>query len=83
MFGSRLKERRELAGLSQTRFSSAVNGVADTGYDDTSVRRWERGEGWPSAKALPAIAQVLGVSLDYLFGISDDPRGAGIKWTTS
>ena len=41
-----------------------------------TVYRLERGQGIRSAY-LPRLAAVLGVSLDYLFGLTDDPTPRG------
>lgn len=40
------------------------------------IRRWERGSHSPRASVIPAIADVLGVSIDSLYGDDDDDEEA-------
>jgi transcriptional regulator with XRE-family HTH domain len=65
----RLKALRELHGLSQRELSRQC------GLGLTAIGFYERGDAEPTAKHLKAIAAKLGVSADYLLGLSDDPRG--------
>ncbi len=39
------------------------------------IHRYEKGENDPTTKPLTIIAEVLGVSTDYLLGLTDNPRG--------
>ncbi len=45
------------------------------GISDTQVNKYENGLVDPSATYLKLIAEQLGVSTDYLLGVSDDPNG--------
>lgn len=41
--------------------------------EKTQISRWERGESIPRSEALIDLSQILGVSVDYLLGLSDEP----------
>ena len=69
LFAPRLKALRTAAGLSGLDLSRAV-GLKNRG----SVAQFETCRTTPSADILVALADFLGVSLDYLVGRSDDPR---------
>src|SRR5262245_30573735 len=64
----RLKELRETHGWSQRELSRMC------GLDVTLIGKYERGEIDPSAITLKLMAEKLGVSADYLIGLSDDPH---------
>ena len=65
----RLRELRERYGWSQREFARVCGlGLAQIG-------RYENGTNDPSATHLKNMAEKLGVSTDYLLGLSDDPRG--------
>lgn len=57
-----LKVLREAANL------SAAKIAADMGVSQQAVSKWERGESMPRAELLPKLADLLGVSVDALFG---------------
>jgi transcriptional regulator with XRE-family HTH domain len=66
-FGPRLRELRRQRNLSQSQLGEQV------GIHYTHVGRYERGTSRPSAAALMRLADVLGVSGDYLIqGATDD-----------
>ena len=44
-----------------------------------NVQRWEQGSSKPSFEAAAELAKVLGVSLDYLAGLSHSPTHGGVK----
>lgn len=60
MNGSRLRELRRRAGLSQTELADQL------GVDTSLVSRWEKEEREPSPGQQAAFARTIGVSLDYL-----------------
>ena len=62
IFAARLRELRESRRISR-RVASEL-----CGFDAGAFRRYERGEREPSARALCAIAEEFGVSMDYLWG---------------
>jgi len=68
-FGARLREQRMQAGISQDALTR------QTGIIQRDLSRLERGEKpalW--ADTLLRLAEALQVSVDYLLGLSDDPR---------
>ena len=65
MFQVRLKTLRERAGLSQAALAKKV------GVGQSTVGMWESGRNKPENAKLEALANLLGVSTDYLLGRSD------------
>ena len=65
----RLRRLREEHGWSQRQFARRCK------VSDAQVNKYERGEVDPSSTYLKRIAEQLGVSTDYLLGMTDDPRG--------
>ena len=64
-----LKEWREKRGWSQRELARLCRiGVAQ-------VSKYENGLSDPSSSVLKSISSQLGVSADYLLGLSDSPRG--------
>ncbi|CAN5842764.1 hypothetical protein BH23ACT5_BH23ACT5_23760 [soil metagenome] len=60
-FGSTVRKRRDVLGLSQTRLAELVGRSAST------VRNWERGRGTPSAPHdVVALAAILGLDESFL-----------------
>lgn len=66
----RLRHMRELRGFSQQGLSR------DCGLGINQITRYENGITEPSASVLAKIAAKLGVSTDYLVGLSDTPHSA-------
>jgi transcriptional regulator with XRE-family HTH domain len=67
VFGDRVKAARDLRGWTQGDLCAALREHGFR-YNDGNVRSWEKGRHWPEARAVPFIADVLGVSTDYLYG---------------
>lgn len=65
----RLREEREKAGISQRELARRC------GLSPTQVYRYEIGDNEPSAVVLGNMARELGVTTDYLLGLSDSPHG--------
>jgi transcriptional regulator with XRE-family HTH domain len=65
--GLRLKTVRKEAGLTQQQLAKRL------GIPYQSVGQWERGIRNPKIETLQAIADAIGVSLDYLLGNVNDP----------
>ena len=65
MFGERILRLRKKRGWSQRELGKHV------GTSDQVISRYERGEMTPSVEAAARIAEALGVSLDYLAGLSE------------
>lgn len=57
-----IKELMELRGIQGTQVAAALN------VSSNAVSKWTSGRANPSADKLPALADVLGCSIDALFG---------------
>lgn len=66
----RLKALREQHGWTQRELSQRC------GLGDSQINKYESGLHDPSATYLKLIAEQLGVSTDYLLGLTDHPRGS-------
>lgn len=66
----RLKDVRTRAGLSQPELGAKI------GVTGTQVYRYEAGDNEPTVGKLASIARELGVSIDYLCGLTDNPSPA-------
>ena len=66
---NRIKEAREKRGLTQKYVALSL------GVKGPSVSAWESGKTFPSAENLAALAELYGVSIDYLMGKTDDAPG--------
>lgn len=64
-FPARLKNARELRGLTQTDLGK------EAGLPSTTISHFESGSRKPSFDNLRRLTKVLGVSTDYLMGIVD------------
>ena len=62
----RIKQLREEDGLTQTQLAEA------TGFSQSAIAYWERGERTPSVEVIIKLAKFFGVSTDYLLGLSDN-----------
>lgn len=65
-FSERLRTCREKAGLDRAAFANQI------GEFKATYSAWENGS-LPGSGRLPKLAMTLGVSIDYLFGLTDDP----------
>lgn len=73
-FKDRLKKLRKEKGLSQRELCKIV------GIHITNISRYERGENKPTADVMKKIADVLGVTTDYLmYGSIDDKAKQSIS----
>ena len=57
---------RQKAGMTQSELAALIN------YSDKSVSKWERGESMPDIEVLKQIADLFGVSVDYLLSETHD-----------
>ncbi len=64
-FGNNLTKYRKRCGLTQGQLASVIN------VTPQAVSKWENGS-LPDSEFLPLISQALGVSIDILFGISEE-----------
>ena len=69
-FSKRLKEVRVKNNLSQADVAKELN------VSQAAIAQYEAGKSIPSPEVLYWYAKRFNVSLDYLFGICDDPRGS-------
>jgi len=65
----RLQKAREDRELTQRQLAQIC------GITEFQISRYETGKSSPNASSLELLAQSLEVSLDYLFGLSQSPRG--------
>lgn len=70
IFNKRLREARDLRGLSQAQLA------AKSGLPAASVSHFESGPRKPSFDNLKALASALDVTTDYLLGRSDTPEAS-------
>lgn len=68
-----LAPRRKRAGFSQYSFAEAL------GIDRGLVAMYETGRAWPPASRLPAMADLLGCSIDDLYEVPADYEPAPVK----
>ena len=64
---SNIIKLRTEAGLTQAELGEKLN------YSDKTISKWERGEAIPDAYVLTQMAEIFGVSVDYLLGLTDEP----------
>ena len=64
-FSQNLIKYRKKAGLTQSQLAAALM------VTPQAVSKWEKGS-YPDSELLPLLARTLGVSLDSLFGLTDD-----------
>ena len=67
--GKRLREMRQKAKLSQARVAAVV------GSRQSAVARFESGEAHVPSDVMVRYADYFDVSLDYLFGRTENPQG--------
>ena len=56
---------RTQAGLTQAELGEKLN------YSDKTISKWERGEAIPDAYVLTQMAEIFGVTVDYLLSAHD------------
>ena len=71
-FGARLRKAREETGLDRAAFAERIGAYKAT------YSAWENGS-LPGSSQFPDLARALGVSTDYLYGLTDDPTPPGAK----
>ena len=69
IIGVRLRELRQSAKLSQAKIAAIV------GSRQSAVARFESGEAHVPADVMIRYADYFDVSLDYIFGRTDNPQG--------
>lgn len=80
-FGTRLREMRERAGMSQEELSQAVSKMVGGKFKgrQSHISNLEKSHGdkLPSVQVLRAMAVILGTNTDYLLGLTDNWRPLG------
>ncbi|MBO4920720.1 MAG: helix-turn-helix transcriptional regulator [Lachnospiraceae bacterium] len=66
MLGEKIKELRKRDGRTQDDIATAL------GITNQAVSRWEANKAYPDMEMIPAIANYFHVSIDELFGYSND-----------
>jgi transcriptional regulator with XRE-family HTH domain len=70
-FPERLRKAREAKDLSQTDLATR------SGLEPSAISHFETGRRQPSFANLKRLADALAVTIDYLVGRADEPRGSG------
>lgn len=65
MYGQRLKESRQTAGLTQTQLAELLSTTQST------IGKYEREELQPNIEVIIKICRLLDISSDYLIGLED------------
>lgn len=68
IFGNNFKKYRKKKGISQRQFAQMLYEITGKRLTLTSVSNYETGLHMPPTQILPAIADILEVSIDALFG---------------
>ncbi|MCM1062676.1 MAG: helix-turn-helix domain-containing protein [Eubacterium sp.] len=74
VIAERLKNLREKLGVSQAKLAKEI------GIAQTSVNRYETDKVTPTVETLLWYADRFDVSLDYIFGRTDNPQGINYKY---
>ena len=69
VFGKKLRELRRKAGFTQMQLADKIYELTGKQLTVASISYYETGTNLPALNMLPAIAQILGVSIDSLFGL--------------
>lgn len=75
--GSRLREARLKAGLTEEELAFAVDPGGLCAISALSIKGWEADRYPPHLMALRELAVALSVSADWLLGLADGPEGEG------
>lgn len=68
--GQRIKKLREDKDMSQVELGKLVN------VGNTTISQWESGKRSPDIETVKKLANIFGVSSDYLLGRTNDPTPA-------
>ena len=69
--GKRLRRVRKAAGMTLQDLSDALNNEYGTHANKGTISKYENGVHEPNASTLFCIAQIIGISVDYLMGKTD------------
>lgn len=70
-FGEKLQSLRQRAGMSQDALAERLQ------VSRQAVSRWERDETMPETDKVVALADIFGVTTDYLLRLQPEQTGAG------
>ncbi len=70
--GRMIQELRKGKGMTQLELAGKMN------VTDKAVSKWERGLSYPDTASLPALAEILGVSVDELMQCSSRTKEEGM-----
>lgn len=73
IFSERLRKLRQERGWTMKELGERISEVVGSSFSSASVANWEKKGSEPPYNILAAIAQIFGVSSDYLIGISETP----------
>lgn len=65
LFGTRLKELREIQGISQMELARK------TGLSQSAIAKWELNKTEPSASAIITLAKFFNETTDYILGVAN------------
>ncbi len=65
LFGTRLKELREIQGISQMELARK------TGLSQSAIAKWELNKTEPSASAIIILAKFFNETTDYILGVTN------------
>ncbi|MDE6690982.1 MAG: helix-turn-helix domain-containing protein [Clostridia bacterium] len=66
MYGQRIKDERQLKGLSQKQLAEMISTTQST------IGKYEREELQPNIDVITKLCEIFECSADYLLGLSDD-----------
>lgn len=66
VIGERMKEKRQQLKLSQKELAEKIE------VTPSAINQYEKGDKVPSSEKIISLAKTLGVSSDYLLGVSDE-----------
>lgn len=72
-FQERLHNLRVEHGYSLETLANELNKRFDASFNKGMLSKYESGKTIPDFKNIPCLAEVFGVSVDYLIGVSDNP----------
>lgn len=69
----RLRQAREALGMSKAELGRRVS------VSGQAVSKWEAGLSQPLGHTARKLAEVLGCSMEWLYGLTDDPQGKSVR----
>lgn len=73
--GERLRYLREQRGWTRRDVEAALIAQKKEPLSPSTLEKWEAGKSEPSANRVAILAELYDVTLDYLFLLSDEPKG--------